>query len=146
VAAVVLVIALATIALSQPVRNRLSSALSYAPIVTRAYAAPSSGLAPYTGIDVEGLRAVSRRMPAETTYYTYAPQLERTDPTLNAYVHSAALLFLLPARPVADLRQARWVVGYDSDIAPPGVSVSSPIEVGRHLRLWRVHGRSARPE
>ena len=96
---------------------------------------PVSRLAAYDGdgreplydadVDAAAIRRAGELLPADATYALYAPDAR---PLLAGNLKAAAQLFLAPALPLHDPRQAEWVLSYGAETPlPPG------------LRALRVH-------
>lgn len=80
-------------------------------------------------LDGAAIRRAGAIVPDDATYAVLAPG---ASPLLQGNLKAAAQLFLAPALPVQDRREADWIVVYD---APSGLR--GGLRLGRRLTLFR---------
>jgi hypothetical protein len=107
---------------------------------------PVSRLAAYDGdgpeplydarVDASALRRAGDILPDRTRYYLHTPG---ASPLLAGNVKAGAQLFLAPALPVRDPREARWVVRYGGSGLPAGVTAEMRVRIAPDVEVVRVH-------
>jgi hypothetical protein len=87
-------------------------------------------------VDAGAIRRAGRLLPDDTTYFLHAPSAR---PLLAGNLKAAGQLFLAPALPVRDPRNARWVLSYGPGrLLPPGVQAEHVYRLGGDVALVEI--------
>ncbi len=88
-------------------------------------------------LDAKAIRRAAAILPdsPHATYYIHT----RPEPQLGHDLIGAGLLFFLPALPVPEPREARWVLSYEAPtLLPRGLRALRTYRLGRRIYLVRV--------
>jgi hypothetical protein len=88
-----------------------------------------------TGVNDAALRRAGALVPGDARYFLLTPHVS---PLLAGNLKAAAQLYLSPALPVRDPREAGWVLRYGGPGDPPGVRVVATTRLGPGIALLRV--------